>query len=294
MSYRIKRSEAVQHAMRRIAHEQLAKAIAEIDDSLLDRQQVIHQVRKRCKKLRGLIRLVRPVLGKRYAQENEAFRDAAGRLSALRDAFVQIEVYDRLMEQYASPMQRDACSVVRQQLALRRDQIDPQEINRCLAEARQRLADAQSRASKWKLSCSGFDAWAGGFAKTHAGARLSLRACSKEPSTPALHDWRKHIKYHGYQTRLIAGICPELLKPYVKVLDALGESLGDDHNLAVLQESIQTIPTEPANRIDVEAFVSVLNQRRQMIQQTAIPQGQRIFAESSKAFMTRLNKYWKL
>lgn len=294
MPYRIKRSEAVQHAIRRIAHEQLAKAIAEIDDSLLDRQQVIHQVRKRCKKLRALIRLVRPVLGKSYARENEAFRDAAGWLSALRDAFVQIEVYDQLMEQYASPMQRDACSVVRQQLALRRDQIAPQEIDRCLAEARQRLADAQSRASKWKLSESGFDALAGGFAKTHGRARSSLRAVSKELSTPALHDWRKHIKYHGYQTRLIAGICPELLKPYIEVLDALGESLGDDHNLAVLHESIQTIVTEPDNQIDMKAVANVLKQRRQQIQQTAIPQGQRIFAESSKAFVTRLNKYWKL
>ncbi len=280
--------------VRRIAQEQLGKAIAEIDDSLLDRHQVIHQVRKRCKKLRGLIRLVRPALGKTYARENQAFRDAAGVLSELRDAHVQIEVYDQLMDQYASAVQRDACHTVRQQLALRRDQIDRQEIDRCLAEVRQRLADAQSRASKWKLSCSGFDALAGGIAKTHARARLSLQVVIQDPSTAALHDWRKRVKYHGYHAMLLKGICPELLKPYVQVLDGLGETLGDDHNLAVLRESIQAIAKQPDHQADIQSIAKVLEHRRQQLQKAAIPLGQRLFAESTKSLVTRLNKYWKL
>lgn len=52
--------DTVEAGMRRIAAEQIERAIAEIDDTGLDRHETVHQVRKRCKKVRGLVRLVRP------------------------------------------------------------------------------------------------------------------------------------------------------------------------------------------------------------------------------------------
>ncbi|QEG42099.1 CHAD domain-containing protein [Roseimaritima ulvae] len=294
MPYQIKRSESVQHAVRRIAREQLTKAIAEIDDSLLDRHKVIHQVRKRCKKLRGLIRLVRPALGKTYGRENDALRDAAGLLSDLRDASVQIEVYDQLLAQYASPAQREACKEIRQQLARRRERIEGGEIDRCLAEFRQRISAARARSSKWKLTASGFNALSGGLGKTHTRARSSLQAVLEDTTTITLHEWRKRIKYHGYHVRLLKGICPELLKPYGQVLDRLGEALGDDHNIAVLQDTIADMATHRSHQHEIEAFGKVLRRRRKKLQRAAIPRGQRVFAEPTTAFVKRLHKYWKL
>jgi hypothetical protein len=61
MSYHLKRSDGpVQDGVRRIAVDQIDAAIAELDDKALDVHETVHQIRKRCKKLRGLIRLVRP------------------------------------------------------------------------------------------------------------------------------------------------------------------------------------------------------------------------------------------
>ena len=48
----------------------------------------VHDVRKRCKKVRGLLRLVRPGLGPDYRRANADVRDAARELSSLRDAHV--------------------------------------------------------------------------------------------------------------------------------------------------------------------------------------------------------------
>ncbi|WP_153558836.1 CHAD domain-containing protein [Roseimaritima sediminicola] len=77
MSYQIKREESLEQAVRRIACEQIDKAVAELDDPRLSRPQAVHQLRKRCKKLRGLLRLVRPAMEKTYAKENACFRDTA-------------------------------------------------------------------------------------------------------------------------------------------------------------------------------------------------------------------------
>ena len=78
MAYRIRtKDDDVEQAVRRIACEQIDRALAEIDDDGLDFARKVHQVRKRCKKLRGLVRLVRPALDA-YGRENAAFRDAAG------------------------------------------------------------------------------------------------------------------------------------------------------------------------------------------------------------------------
>ena len=69
MAYTFKRGKSVQKNVRHIAESQVDKAIAEIDDSDLSMSDTVHQIRKRCKKLRGLIRLVRPRFGA-YAAEN--------------------------------------------------------------------------------------------------------------------------------------------------------------------------------------------------------------------------------
>jgi inorganic triphosphatase YgiF len=60
MPFRLRRKKTVQKSVRRIALEQIDKAIREVLDDNVNRHEAVHQVRKRCKKLRGLIRLVRP------------------------------------------------------------------------------------------------------------------------------------------------------------------------------------------------------------------------------------------
>ena len=58
MSYSIQPGERLIDGLRRIAVEQLDRAIDEVDDATIDRNVVVHQVRKRCKKIRAMLRLV--------------------------------------------------------------------------------------------------------------------------------------------------------------------------------------------------------------------------------------------
>ena len=58
MAVYLKQNETVAKSIERICKEQIDKAIDEIDDTAPTREKTVHQIRKRCKKLRGVIRLV--------------------------------------------------------------------------------------------------------------------------------------------------------------------------------------------------------------------------------------------
>jgi hypothetical protein len=100
MSYRFYYRETMLENVQRVAFEQNEAAIAEIDDRKLDVHETVHQARKHCKKIRGLIRLVRPQFKKTYKFENAWYRDAARDLSSIRDAQSMIEIYDSIISRH--------------------------------------------------------------------------------------------------------------------------------------------------------------------------------------------------
>ena len=106
MAYAFDVGETVPEAVQRITGEQVRRAVAALEQAGGDGRDAglepaVHDCRKRTKKLRGLLRLVRPALGKAYGPANESFRDAARELSGLRDAQAALATFDALVA--ASP-----------------------------------------------------------------------------------------------------------------------------------------------------------------------------------------------
>lgn len=72
----------------------------------------VHEVRKSCKKIRGLLSLVRDVLPD-YHSENHFFRDEARKISDLRDSKALIEALEICYVQYGHKLYKDACDDLR-------------------------------------------------------------------------------------------------------------------------------------------------------------------------------------
>ena len=122
MGYRFERDETVGDAFRRIARAQSDKALDEVGSAAANPadEDAIHDCRKRCKKLRGLIRLVRPALDQAtYRAANEAFRDAARELSGLRDAQALLATFDSVVAVPSEPPRLDGFESVRAELVRR-------------------------------------------------------------------------------------------------------------------------------------------------------------------------------
>jgi CHAD domain-containing protein len=290
MGYHFEVGESFRDGVRRIAREQIDAALIDLEAD--DRHQAVHEFRKRCKKIRALVRLVRPAFGDGYRRENDWFRDAARRLSDLRDATSRIETTDALAARFQGQVDRAMFASIREEWVRQRDEAArARDLDRRVERCREALVLARDRVDDWKLDRRGFEAVGGGFGKTYRRARRAMARAYETTTTEALHQWRKRVKYHRYHVDLLRDAWRPVLDPWREQLHALTDRLGDDHDLAVFLETL-----ERSQGFDGAASPTALSalvvRRRAELQAEARPLGERLFAESPKRIVERHRIYW--
>ncbi len=295
MTFRIQTEETVDAAVRRIASEQIDKAVKEINNPSIGRHETVHQVRKRCKKIRGLVRLVRPPLGDLYKSENARYRDAARELSGIRDAGAQLECFEALAETFRAPFADGAFDAIRGELEDRKQRVlrEQQDFDVKLENFVEEVEAGKQSARSWELSGTGYRAIEGGLRKTYCRGRRAMEAAYADPSDENFHEWRKRVKYHRYHTRLLRDIWPPVMQPLRKELKQLSDLLGDDHDLAILKQTLLDDPDAFGPKRDLQAFLGLIDRRRAELQAMAGTLGQRVYAEKPKSFVRRLGRYWQ-
>lgn len=293
MPYRFKRGKDVASEVRRIAAEQIGRAIGEIDSTELDRHEAVHQVRKRCKKVRALARLVRPCFD-RSREENAAFRDAARTLSRVRDTQTLIDTCDALAERFADEIDRAALERIRGGLTERRKRIagDGGELAERLAAFRAEMERAKSRVADWSIDEEGFDALRGGLEKTYGRGRRAMAKAYADPSPERFHEWRKRVKDHWHHSRLLRTTWKRPLRAWRDELDELAHLLGQDHDLAVFRETLSGNAEDLGGKRSVQAALALAERWRAELEARAWPLGRAIFVEKRRQLGRRFARYW--
>jgi len=259
----------------------------------MDRAEKVHDVRKRCKKLRGLIRLVRPSFP-RYKAENKAFKGIAHLFDDLRDAKVMQDIYELLVERFDGQIERNAFSSIRSELTRRRNTLSTDaEWRDRHAEANTALAKARERARKWTFEESGRDALGDGLAKTYDRAVDAMVAAREEPTRANLHEWRKRVKYHWYHTRLLKHSAPDLLKPRAELLKELSDYLGDHHDLHVFAERLARDPNAYGDEDKLALLGAMVESESTSLEERAFLAGERLFADEAEILADRCRIFWK-
>lgn len=261
----------------RIAREQIDKAIAIADDANDAPAKRVHEARRRAKKLRALLRLVRPDFG-HYAQENAHVRDAARGLSAARDVKVAADTLVELMEwagREAPPIKLVA-ETGNEEAGL----------GRFAVEMRQMLA----RSQQWKTGKIDLDTLAQGLTDTYRKGLEAMHLVSANPSDHAFHEWRKHAKYHWNQIGLIEACAENILPSAHKAVGDLADELGLHHDLAMLRDKLNA-DDRLFGEIDT-GFVLEAAARRQADLEAAIGVlGRQVYAETPKGLHSRFLRY---
>lgn len=278
--------------LRSIARKQVERALEDLDDD--DRHVAVHQVRKRGKKVRALLRLVRPSAPELYERENVAFRDAMRSVSAARDAAVALETYDELVTGFVDAEESRALAPVRAALADRRAAVVDDDLEDDLAAIRSDLEAACQRIETWDLDGQGVEVIAGGLAKTYDRCRDRLETAYEDPTSEAFHEWRKRVKYHRYHVRILQDVWPKVMKAHRKELHRLSDLLGDDHDLAVLREDLLAAPDDYGGEEPVAAVTAFIDRRRAELQDEANTLGRRCFTEPTDRFVDRIEAYWSV
>jgi CHAD domain-containing protein len=293
MPFAFARSDrSVEAAVRRIAGRELDRAIAALDAAPVPAPAAVHAIRKRIKKLRGLLRLVQPVFND-FPAANAALRDAGRHLSGQRDAAVRIATFGRLTA-------ADATLAPEERAAFRAalDAAGPETRDSAgeAAAARNILAALRAEAGGWRIAGKEFDALAPGLERTWARAQAAQTGAQAarggDFAAEPFHEWRKRVKAHWYQARLLSPIWPEMMAPHVAAADALGEMLGDHNDIAVLLDDLAATEAALTRPAAFARFEARAKAERARLADRALVEGTRLFAGSGKALARRWGVWW--
>lgn len=298
MSFSFERGDdSVAHGVRRIARAQIDGALEESRAKDAELGEIVHRLRRRCKKLRGLLRLIKPSF-KGFSDENRTFRDAAARLSGARDAAVVVQTFDALVkfdEQHEEPVIEGVLhNRLRAELAGRHGaQVSDAAAGAMLEQFRASMEAARGRVDGWKLRAKGFDALEPGLRETYQRLRQRMKAAQDDPTAERCHEWRKETKYHWHQVSLLSEGAPDVLKGRRQLLDQLGELLGEHHNLAVL-EALLAEDHALRGLGDVAPLRALARERQDKLVGKAFDLGRQLTAEKPQALSARFDRYWTL
>jgi CHAD domain-containing protein len=296
VAYRLRNSESPSRGIRRCAREELDNAIDQLTEGVSsDPITGVHEARKSLKKERALLRLVRGELGDdTYRAENTALRDAAARLSGLRDAQVGLLTLDRLAEPAAGHVPPETMERLRAALAADADGHAPTGLPALAAAVAVELTDVRDHVKRWHLERDDWGLVSGGLRRAYERGVAALADVEADPTVERLHEWRKRVKDLWYHARLLQPVWPEMMDAQAEQAHVLSELLGDDHDLAVLRERLVSDPTLAGDAPgDLDPLIGVIDRRRADLIAQARLLGRRLYAERPKAFERRMKGLWR-
>jgi len=275
-------------ALRRIARQRVDASLALFDDAELGEDKRIHELRKNIKKLRGLIRLVRPVFAD-YEAENRALGDAGRALSHLRDADVRAAGLVALARRARLRAEdRDAL------IAAAGGAATPpglQERETALLAHFDMLRQLRHRIEDWKVKGKGFDALEPGLVRVLDRGAKAMKAARNDPEGEAVHTWRKRVKDHWYHARLLTPIWPAMMKPHSDIAGDLGEMLGDARDLTLLAELLDPLAAE--GLAGAENLAARARREETELMDRAHATGRLFHAEAPGALARRWRGWWE-
>jgi CHAD domain-containing protein len=244
MSYRIAQHLPLSHEFRRIADLQVCNAIGNLENVRNDPETMLHDCRKRLKKVRALLRLVRRSDQDFFHRENGRYRDTGHALAGGREATALVETVDRLIDAYPKDAGSGELDGVRTILATRRDarlrdtagmekQVEAGLAACRVGRAEIRLLELPNEPD------DAADLIAAGVKKVLRKSIRAYKAARKDGTPEQFHELRKGVKNHWMHLQLLRAFWPGSAKSRRKAADKLGQRLGDLHDLYVLKQLVE-------------------------------------------------------
>lgn len=287
MAFEIRLQRDVAAEIRRVAREEVDRAMAALDGAREGRFKGVHDARKRFKAIRALLRLVARRPGPTFRRENRWYRDAARQLAAVREAQASLETLDRLTGAEDATLRRnlEARYSARGGLRFRDANV--------LAVLIEGLAEARERIAGWPLAGEGFGVIETGLRATYRRGRRGLRRAVRGASATALHEWRKDVKYHRHHLELLVWLGPDVLAGAAGTARRLGDLLGDHHDLHQLRALFSRSPGLAGSEHERESVLAAAELQAGELETRAIAVGGLVYAEKPGRFNARMRAYWE-
>ena len=292
MAFCFKRKESVAKGVRRLGRQRIENALECLKDCR--HAEAIHCARKDIKKARAVLRMVRSnIVRKEFRRFTKLLREAASHLAAPRDAYVKAKALTNLARHFKGQLAPGALRHIRSHLRRASDDETKRFVKEKQAKAVERLLRSVAKEFEClEISGKGWKAIGPGVKSAYSEGRRAYQTVLKDPAPENFHEWRKRAKDLWYQVSLLRPVWPEQMDAIARELETLGEYLGDDHDLFILQQSVQGQGAGDGDQRELEILHGLIEERQRELRAAAVALGTRFYAEKSSTFCERLGGYW--
>ena len=248
----------------------------------------MHLIRVTIKRLRALLRLMRPVISEMdFDRENARLKKAARRLSLVRDSGVARQTLAILA--VSRGRERDAVAAV---LAGLNGDGEPQvEISKANKQIELDLEQTRRNLHRIRISGRELKAIGPGLREVYRQCRKRMQNALAQGDDEAFHKWRMRVKNLYYELQTLQPVWAERLDKVAR-LRQLQDEIGADHDLVVLRRSLRKTPNAFGGAETVEQLVGPLNDKSRKLRRVTEPLGKTIFDQTSRRFVRELGQHW--
>jgi CHAD domain-containing protein len=281
MAFRLKTGRSPRKQFARIVRKELERAADEMQQAT-HQIDAVHSARKRVKKIRAILHLLRSSLGPAYRTYNGQLRTVAHQLSAPRDADAALETMRAVHAHYPRLVTRALFNTVRQGLtpkhrgAARR--LNPTRLQRELRHAAKALPRRVRRAANPPTIEAGIT-------QGYSRARRAMGDVKATPEDVCFHAWRRRVKDHWYQVRLLEAVHPRV-RLRIRRLKQLEQWLGNDHNLVLLRATLLDEPSAFGDERHIAILLGCVEKYQATLRKRALRLGERLFKTKPHAVRT--------
>jgi len=325
-------NERLAEGLKRMALGQLDLAIEHVEcaGGRVAASVAVHEARKALKRLRTLLYLLRDELGEQaFARESELVREAGRRLAGARDAEVLVRTLDDLVARYPTDLAHlGDLARLRTALVAEREHASAMTLDGVTqAQALLYLREVRIRVCGWSLADrGGITVIERSLRRIYRQGRRRMKRAKRgsHSRAKAFHEWRKRVKDLRYAAELLER--PQRSKRRAAVggssrsqstkarqgaahvrsiargADALGELLGEEHDLTMLAARVSADAQDAGGaaagggrrgapgRKTRRMILKLIKRRRARLRKRALRQGKRVYRRSPKRFMADVRR----
>lgn len=291
MSFSLRLDESAARGLERIFRDQLhgARECLADDGQLTDEE--IHQARKLIKRARATLRLLRPGLTRAdFENTNRSLRDIARPLTQVRDSKVLLDSLQSLRKHFKDVNECPGIEELKRDL--RRQKLrSRREIGshtKAAAQLRRDLRRIERAATEWKVETDDWELLSPALKRIYRNARRAYGRACRSRADERLHEWRKQVKHFWHAMQILTPLRPGKVGKIADLAHKLANFLGDDHDLAVLNQRVLA-----SDRDSAEALGTLIARRRADLQDRAFAVGARIFDRKPKVFVRTMGSLYQ-
>lgn len=245
----------------------------------------VHLTRRCIKRLRAMLRLLKPSYGDEVTPINAALRDTAHLFSGNRDLTVTATTLHSLKGDVEEPNLVVAISAVLSRFPEEDTPPNPDVIE----DARNRLTIAKRVFDAMNLPEDNDLSYrvAQGYIAIYRRGKRDLEKSVETLDTEVIHDWRKAVQHRRFAAQLFKRNWPEPGKAPSKLLGRLSDFLGEDHDLDMASQAITAAAEDDViDFVEAQALQKFITAKRKSCRLAGFELGAELYAPKVREIKT--------